>query len=126
MRKFLFWTNKDEYFKAVLLLMNAFLVFASILVAIYLVAPLFGGEFSVRAVIVYASWIGIAIVAKLFLRRIQKGQRIRAYEYVLGCLFTIVYPLLQFRYPISIIFSILCIGGFVLAYRARERKEGGK
>ena len=117
-----FVMSKDQYIKAVSLLANGFLVFSSILVALYLVAPLFGGKFSVLAVIAYASWIGIALVTKLFVRRIRKGERIRAYEYSLGCLFTVVYPLLGFPNPVDIIFSILCIAGFILAYRAQCRK----
>jgi len=119
-----FMMSKDDYIKAVSLLVNASLVLSSILVALYLVLPLFGSKFSVRAVIAYASWIGIALVTKLFLKRIRKGERIRAYEYLLGCLFTIVYPLLGFPYPIGIIFSILCIIGFIFVYRAQCRKAG--
>ena len=119
-----FVMSKDQYIKAVSLLANAFLVLSSVLVALYLIAPLFGGKFSVRAVIAYASWIGIALVTKLFLRRIRKGERIRAFEYLLGCLFTIVYPLLGFPNPIDIIFSILCVAGFILVYRAQCRKAG--
>jgi len=114
-----------EYSKAVSFITTGALVLASILFVSYLVAPLFGGKFLVYAVIMYASWVGLFLVLKVFLQRSRKGLRIRAYEYLLGCLFSIVTPLVCFRnvIVIGVIVSMLVIVGFWFAYRADRVQE---
>ena len=115
--------NRNEHLKFLSFVTNVGLILSLILFTSYFVAPLFGGKFAVYAVIIYASWIGIALVIKLFIRRSRKGDRIRAYEYLLGCLFSIVTPLLGFRYPIGIILIVLIIGGFFFVYRAQDKRK---
>ena len=115
--------NKNNYYNSVSLLLNASLVFASILVAFYVVVPLFAGKFSVYAVVVYASWIATALALKHHLKRIQKGLRVRAREYILLCFFSVVNLVLWFWYPIGIILGVLSIVGFFFAYRAHDRQK---
>jgi hypothetical protein len=118
-----FLKNKDEFYRKISFLSNALLVIAAMLVASYLVAPLLGGKLSVYAIIAYASWIGIALVSKLFLRRVRKGLRVRVFEYLLLCLCVIVNLAVWFRYPINVILSILSIAGCVFAYRAQDKPQ---
>lgn len=117
-----FWlTNRDEYYKIVLFLSNGWLVLGAMLVASYLVIPLFGAKLSVRAVIAYASWIVMALALKFYVRRLQKRLRIRAHEYLLIYLCVVFNFVVWFRYPIGILLSILSIIGFVFAYRAQNK-----
>jgi small-conductance mechanosensitive channel len=115
--------NKDEFYKTILFLSNTLLALAALLIVLYLIAPLLGGKLSVYAIIAYASWIGIALVSKLFVRRARKGLRIRAYEYIIACLYVIFNLLFWFRYPVGIILSILSIVGLFFAYRAQDRRQ---
>ena len=118
-----FFKNKDEFYRKMSFFLDALLIIAALLVASCLVAPLLGGKLSVYAVIPYASWIGIALVAKRFLRRVRKGLRVRVYEYLLLCLCVIVNLAVWFRYPISVILSVLSIAGCVFAYRAQDKRK---
>ena len=120
--------NKDEYIKGVSFITTGGLVLASILFTLYLAAPLFGGRLFIYAVVVYASWIGLFLVLKVFLTQSKKGLQVRAYQILLCCLFSIVTPLVWFRnhIGIGIIVCILIIIGFFLAYRAdKARQQGG-
>lgn len=82
--------NKDEFYRTMLFLSNTLLVLAVVLIVLYLIAPLLGGKLSIYAIIAYISWIGIALLSKLFVRRARKGLRIRAYEYIIASLCVIL------------------------------------
>ncbi len=118
-------TNIDENIKGVSFIVTGCIVLASILFTLYLVAPLFGGRLFIYDVVVYASWIGLFLVLKLFLTQSRKALPVRAYQILLGCLFSIVTPLVWFRnhIGIGIIVSILIIISFFLAYRADRNKH---
>jgi hypothetical protein len=118
-----FLKNKDEFYRTISFLSDVLLVIAAMLIASYLVAPLLGGKLSVYAIIAYASWIGIALVTKLFLRRVRKGLRVRVFEYLLLCVCVIVNLVVWFRYPIGVILSMLCVAGCVFAYRAQDKRK---
>ena len=100
----------------------------SLQIALYLVGPLFGGRLFIYAVVVYASWIGLFLALKVFLTQSKKGLQVRAYQILLGCLFSIVTPLVWFRnhIGIGIIVSLLIIIGFFLAYRADRIQQKGE
>jgi hypothetical protein len=119
-----FGLSKDEYLKSILLFLNAFLVFASMLVVLYVLVPLFAGKFSIYTVVVYASWIAAALVLKHHLKRVKKGLRVRAREYILLCILSVVNLLFWLWYPIGVILSVLSIAGFFLGYRAQSKKWG--
>jgi hypothetical protein len=112
--------NKDEYIKGGSFIVTGGIVLASILFTLYLVAPLFGGRLFISAVVVYASWIGLFLVLKVFLTKLKKGLQPKAYQIMLACLFSIITPLVWFRnhIGIGIIVSMLVIVGFWFAYRA--------
>jgi hypothetical protein len=115
------WTGKQIYdFASVAL--NIYLTGATILFAIHVFAPLLGGKLLFNALIVYGSWIGMALCSKYFLSRLRKGLPIRLHEYVLLSLYSIGCMFLWFPYPISILFSILTIVGIVFSYKAQHRR----
>lgn len=113
--------NKDEFYKIILFLSNGLLVLGIMLTIIYLVIPLLGGKSSVRAVIAYASWIGIGLGLKFYVRRLQKRLRIRAHEYVLIYLCVVFNFVVWLGYTIGILLSILSIIGSVFAYRVQNK-----
>jgi hypothetical protein len=121
-----FGLNKVEYFKSILLFLNAFWVFASMLTVFYVVVPLFAGKFSIYPVAVYASWVAIALVLKDHLKRTQKGLRVRAWQYILLCILSILNLLFWFRHPIGVILSIVSIVGFFFLYRVQDGRNRTK
>ena len=78
--------NRNQNLKFGSFIMNAILVLGAFFLALDLVAPLFGSELSVYAIVVHGSWIATSLLVKLSLNRIRKGLPIRAYDYLLGCL----------------------------------------
>lgn len=103
-------------------LTNFWLVLAVVFVVVYLLAPLFGGKLLIKAIIFYASWIGMALSLKFILKRRRHELRIKAHEYLLICLYYIVCMLIWFFYPLNVIISILSIVGFTISYRAQDKK----
>jgi hypothetical protein len=122
MSKKRFWTNKEDVCHFVSMAVNIYLAMAVIIFVPYLVAPLLGGKLFPRALIMYGSWIGMALCSKYFLSRLRKGLPIRLHEYVLLSLYSIGCMFLWFPYPISILFSILIIIGDVFSYKAQHRR----
>ena len=123
-----FGQNKEKIFRIASMVLNFFLTVAMVAFVVHLVAPLFGGELLVNALILYGSWIFMALFLKFLIKRSQKGFPIRVYQYFLLCLYNIVCMFLWFPYPISILFSILSIVGIALAYKANQREgnQGGR
>lgn len=118
-----FSPNKEKIYNITSMALNFFLLVAVIIFVVYLVAPLLGGKLLFNAVILYGSWIGMALFLKFLVKRVQIGLRIRQHQYVLLCLYNIVCMFLWFPYPISILLSIFSIVGIVFAYKAQQRRE---
>jgi membrane protease YdiL (CAAX protease family) len=118
-----FMMDRDQNLKFVSFLMNAILVLGAFFLALDLVAPLFGSELSVYAIVVHGSWIATSLLVKLSLNRIRKGLPIRTYDYLLGCLVGTVDMVGSFPNLIGIILSILLIVGTVFLYRSQRKKE---
>jgi len=89
---------------------------------IYLVAPLFGGKPSVSALMHYTSWIILALGIRLVSQKGRKGLKIRAHEYSILCLATILNFIIWFRYPINIVLGMLSVVVTVISYRAQNRR----
>jgi len=117
-----FWTNKEKICSVISVALNIYLAVSVIVFGVYLVAPLLGGKLLFNALILYGSWIGLALLLKFLVKRAQKGLRIRQHQYVFLCLYNIVCMFLWFPYPINIFLSILSIVGIVFAYKAQQRR----
>ncbi|RJQ53423.1 MAG: hypothetical protein C4526_06565 [Nitrospiraceae bacterium] len=117
-----FRENTEKIYGMAFVLANLFLVFSIVIFSIYLAAPLLGGKLSVDALIHYGSWIGLAIGMRLISKRGRKGLRIRAYEYSIACLVTIVNFALWFSYPMNVVLSVLCVVGMAISYRAQNKR----
>ncbi len=117
-----FSPNKEKIFNIASMALNFFLSIAVVIFVVYLVAPLLGGKLLFNALVLYGSWIGMALFLKFLVKRAQKGLRIRQHQYVLLCLYNIVCMFLWFPYPIDVFLSILSIVGIVFAYKAQQRR----
>jgi putative Mn2+ efflux pump MntP len=116
------FANKEEVYTVAAFALNFWLAVAVIFVIVYLVAPLVGGKLFPNVIMKYASWIGLALLARNVLKRVRKGLRIRAYDYSLVCLCVIINLLLWFSYPINIILSILSVVGLAFSYKAQSNR----
>lgn len=72
---------------------NCYLALSAFLFGVYLVAPVFGGRFFVKSLIIYASWIGTAVLMKVYVSKIRNQKKIKPFEcvfyalYLSGCMF---------------------------------------
>jgi hypothetical protein len=117
--------KKEKVVNVISIALNLYLLASSIVFFVYLIAPLFRGQLVVSALIIYGSWIGMALVLKYVLKRFQKRSYIRVHEYFIVCLYTIVCMFLWFPYPISIILSVLTVIGAVAGYKTQIAKGKG-
>jgi|WetSurSiteA1Bulk_404760.scaffolds.fasta_scaffold166074_2 hypothetical protein len=114
--------NKKQLYNQAFFLANAFLIFSIIMFSIYFAAPILGGKPSISALIHCGSWILLALGMRIMSQRARRGLRIRAYEYLLGCLVAIINFVVWFSYPINIILSILSVVGMAISYRAQNKR----
>lgn len=118
-----FWTDKERVYRILSLALNVYIAVAAIILGVHLIAPLFGGKLITSALTLYGSWIGMGLIAKYFLKRIQKGLPIEKYEYSLICIYIVACVVLWFPYPIDIFLSVLCIASVVISFRAQTAKK---
>ena len=118
-----FGPNREGIYDIASMALNLFLVLALVIFTVHLIAPLLGGKLLFNALILYGSWIGMALFLKFLVKRAQKGLRIRQYQYVLLCLYNILCMFLWFPYPIYVFFSIFSIVGIAFAYKAQQRQK---
>lgn len=116
--------NKKEIYGTALVMTNVFLIFSLLMFLVYLIAPLLNGKLSAHALTAYASWIGIALAGKSFLKRIINELPIRWYDYSVISLLAVVNLLIWFSYPINLILSVLCVVGAIFSFRAQKQRRG--
>ena len=118
--------NKKKLLAIVSPLITVYLALASILFLTYLVAPLIGGKLSFKALMIYGSWIGSAILLKYIIKNFQKETLINNFKYFLICLYFISCMFLWFPYPLSLLSSLTLIVGFAVGYKKRRRPDPSK
>jgi len=116
--------DKEKIYYIASVAANAIFIIAILLLGIYLIAPLMGGQLLADAVIKYASWVGIALAMKLILNRLRKKDHIRAREYILLCLVVVANTIAWFPYPLNLIIGTLGLIGIFFSYRAGKRAKG--
>jgi len=115
--------NKEKIYNIASISLNFFLSIGTLIFLVYLFAPLFGGQLLINALILYGSWIGMAILLKFMVKRARKGLQIKQNEYIFLCTYSLVCIFLWFSYPINTFISLLTIIGIVIAYK---KKKGGR
>jgi len=119
-----FRVNIERFNHFMLALLNGNLVLSTFIFMVYLIAPLFGGKWLSRAMIVYGSWIGWALIGKFLWVRVYKKIWLKAYECVLVCSYGVICIFLWFPRPLSIVFSILFVLGGLFSYKAQLKFWG--
>ena len=100
----------------------SFYLFLFILIfLIYLVAPILGGKLHFNALIVYGSWIGLALILKNGLKDMQKEMRLKKYKFILLTLYYILCAFLWFSYPLNLLFSGLFVVSNIVGYKAQYK-----
>ena len=117
--------KKIEIYKIANMAVNLWLILGLIFLLVYLVAAMFYGKLFLDALLKYSSWVLLATVLKIVLRRVQREQNIRLFDFVLIYLCTCFNLISWFSYPINIVLSVLCAIGMYFSYRAntRQRRE---
>lgn len=104
---------------------NCYLALSIVFFLIHLSAPIIGGQLIYGAIVKYGSWIGMALVLKFILNKVQKKVKMNIIEWVLltiycgGCMF------LWFPQPINILFSLLIVIANIGGYKAQAKWQGG-
>jgi hypothetical protein len=113
-----------DFFDQFFVLNNVFLVLSVILFIIYFILSLFDFKSSIRALMCYGSWVLMATVLKIILKRLRNELRLRAYDYPIMCVVAIINLFAWFTYPTNIILSILTVIGMAFSYRAWAKNKG--
>ena len=80
-----------DFFDQFFVLNNVFLVFSIFLFIIYLILSLFDFKSSIRSLMCYGSWVLMAVVMRIILKRLRKALRLRGYDYPIMCFVAMAY-----------------------------------
>jgi O-antigen/teichoic acid export membrane protein len=101
------------------LIVNVFLFISVIKFIIFLVAPLLGGILIYRALIINASWVGMALMLKYVSNKSKKRIQLKKVELLFIMICGIVCISFLFKYPFNIFFCTLLVVGCLVGYRAQ-------
>ncbi|MFH1769081.1 MAG: hypothetical protein ABH833_00245 [Parcubacteria group bacterium] len=94
---------------------NVFIALATLVLFVYILAPLFGGKFSFIALIYYGSWIGFSLCIKLEAKSI-KDRKIGGNKFIIANIFELICLIIWFSFPYNLVavvlFSFLKYFGF--------------
>jgi len=116
-----FQVNLERFRYFMPALLNGNLVLSASIFMVYLIAPLFGGKWLPKALIVSAIWVGWALIGKFLWRRVYKKMRLKVLECILICSYGIICMFLWLPSPYNIVFSVLLVFGGGASYRAQIR-----
>jgi membrane protease YdiL (CAAX protease family) len=100
-------------------IIRLYLFLSILLFSIYLLAPLFGGKYHGNAIILYGSWIGLALTMIAFLKKKQQGKNISLIEFLFAFLYFSVCMFIWFSLPVNIIFCLLGGIGMLVGYKTQ-------
>ena len=100
-------------------IIRLYLFLSILLFSIYLFAPLFGGQYHGKAVILYGSWIGLAITMIALLKKKQQEKSISLIEFLFAFLYFSLFMFIWFYFPINIIFCLLGGIGMLVGYKTQ-------
>lgn len=114
------WLNKDIY-GSCLILANALLVFACLILIPYLLAPLFGGKFIPRSIALYGNWIIMAFVIKYELKYIRNKIRMKKYKWYAIFIWMTLSTFIWFPNYIGIVMIAIIILGMIAGFKAQGK-----
>jgi hypothetical protein len=101
---------------------NIFLVLACLILLLYLVLPLFGGNFQPRALILYGSWIGMALIMKYGSRYIRAGIRMKQYKWYLISVLMILFTLIWSPNYFGLFMSTFVVIAMLTSYKTQGKR----
>ena len=113
--------NIERFHSFMSVLLNCNLILSTFIFMGYLIAPLFGGKWLLNALIVYASWIGWALIGKFLWGRVYNKIKLKVTECILVSSYGVICMFLWFPYPLSLVFSVLFVLGGLFSYKAQRR-----
>ena len=108
------------------ILTNAFIFLSFILFIVYLIAPFVRGDLSIRAIVVYGSWIGLGFAIKYYITKYRKKMLLNWYETLLFSAYGLICMFLWFSYPYNIISSLFIVIGNIVGNIAQRHSWGKK
>ena len=115
-------TQCQSHYKELNILLNIAVLFFTAIVLLYLVAPFFGGIFSLSAVVYYFSFIGMIVVAKYFLGKYEKNTEVNKAELIIKILYESLCYFLWLEAPVAFFFLLLGLIINIIGYRAYSRR----
>ena len=108
--------DKKSICYILLMMANFFFIISIILFTIYLVCLLFSGKLLIFAILKYFSWILLAIMLKIVIRKIQNYNKIERKDYLLLYSILSINLFFSIKYPFSIILCISISITFIYSY----------
>jgi hypothetical protein len=113
--------DREKKLRFVSIIINFYLFLSALIFVVYLIAPLLGGKLFFNALVVYGSWIGMALMLKYILKKAQEKIRLKWFEFLFLTTYGITCMLLWFTYPYNILFCLLIVVGNLIGYRAQMK-----
>lgn len=115
--------DKKDTYKISSACLNFALVVVVVLLMVEVAVELLSGKIYLSALAIYASWVGVALIARIVLRRVEQGLRIGTYHYLAICSYAVLCMFLWFTFPVNVILSAFSIVVGVLSYRKKAGLE---
>ena len=110
--------------KIIAFVLNCYLMLSVAFFLIHLFAPILGGKLLYSAVIKYGSWIGMALVLKHILKKLQNKMRMPPGEWIIVTIYCGICMFLWFPLPVNILFLFLIIISNIAGYKAQAKWQG--
>lgn len=117
--------NRSYFYVLMSYSMNFFIVLGMILVCAHFIAYLLNHNnffIFVNDLVLYGSWVCLALVTKIYLQRVRK-KIVTVYDYLLLCTVVIINFFVWLRHPINIIFIALSVVLMALFYILQRKVD---
>ncbi len=95
---------------------------ATLVLLVYVLAPLFGGKFLIGALIYYGSWIGFSLGVKLEAKSIRDG-KVGDNKFILANVLELISIIMWFSFPYNLIAVVFL--SFLKYFGFKELKKRG-
>jgi hypothetical protein len=96
---------------------NYYLAISILLFLVYFVAPIFGGKLFVKSLVIYASWIGVAILMKVYAKKIYYKKDIKKVEWFFYGAYLSICMFLWFPVYIGLFLSFCVVATLMMSYK---------
>jgi hypothetical protein len=114
------WSTKNIYDMGIGL-SNILLILACLILVPYLLAPLFGGKFLPRAIVLYGSWIVTAYVLKYISSFAKDKIRMKKYKWYSITIWLVLSAFIWFPNYIGLFISAFILTGMLFGFNAQGK-----